>query len=187
MLDYTGSLRVDGKEISDIPRHQLRRAMTIISQDNVELPGTIRANLLTDLLLTDNEDTHDYDRKMEDALEQVNLLQHVNDHGGLDGLMSEMEFSTGQKQLFSLARAIMHQATTSSKIILVDEGTSSIDRGSDSHMQEIMKDAFKGCTRLVIAHRSHNVQDADVIISMKDGRIKLQDSTASISSLEASI
>lgn len=165
-------MSIDGVEISNIPRHQLRQAMTTITQDAIELDVSVRINLWPQALVSEDADDKKNDDKMKAALQTVGLWEHVRERGGVGELMGDMDFSAGQKQLFSLARAILHHSMTGSKVVLVDEATSNVDRESDQRVQQVMREQFDGCTKLVIAHRLKTIADADLIIKLDDGRIK---------------
>lgn len=171
MVDYTGQVTIDGVEISDIPRHQLRRAMTTISQDTASLAGTVRDNLFPREIDVDEQKLKEYDGEMKSILVKVELWDKISDKGGLDAILADFEFSQGQKQLFSLARAMMHKSATNSKIVLIDEATSNVDHESDARIQTVMNEAFQGCTRLIIAHRLQTIQDADTVLEFSKGQL----------------
>lgn len=171
MIDYTGQVTIDGVDILDIPRHQLRRAMTKISQDSIDLAGTVRDNMLPQEADIDEAQLKEHDGEMRSILIRVELWDKISDEGGLDATLQDLGLSHGQKQLFSLARAMMHKSVTGSKIILIDEATSNIDRESDVRLQAVMKEAFAGCTRLIIAHRLENIEESDKVLEFSEGKL----------------
>jgi ATP-binding cassette subfamily C (CFTR/MRP) protein 1 len=119
----------------------------------------------------------------EEVLETVGLLQLVQNRGGLEGAMQQGSLSEGQKQLFSVARAVLRARERAkldrqgemgkrSGILLLDEITSSVDVATDNTIQKIIRDEFKGYTIIAIAHRLETVQDFDRVVVVEEGRIK---------------
>lgn len=106
---------------------------------------------------------------MEEALTRVGLWKHMVSCGGLDAELAVIGLSHGQRQLLCLARAIVHNAATGSKVVLVDEATSNLDHETESRMQAVLSEAFSGCTMLVVAHRLETIHDADVVLELKAG------------------
>lgn len=111
------------------------------------------------------------DAQIVAALEQVGLLEYVNKNGGIHSTVKGMHFSAGQRQLFNVARAILHRQDTGSRVVLMDEVTSNMDYETDKAIQEIMDKAFGDCTRLVISHRATGLVNCDVLVTMQDGRV----------------
>ncbi|KAJ6439613.1 LOW QUALITY PROTEIN: multidrug resistance-associated protein 1 [Purpureocillium lavendulum] len=142
-----GSIRVDDVDISQIGLCDLRRRLTIIPQDPALFEGTIRENL-------DPQQQHD-DTELWTALGS-NLSQ-------------------GQKQLISLARAILKP----SSILVLDEATAAVDTETDSRLQETLRDGiFDGRTVITIAHRLNTIVDSDRIVVLEQGRVVEFDSPA---------
>jgi ABC-type multidrug transport system fused ATPase/permease subunit len=165
LLDYSGSIVIDRIDIASISRQQLRSRVTVIGQDPVELPSSVRHNInpwsysaeVNDIIL-------------RELLSKVALWDKVSASGGLDTELSAIGFSQGQLQLFCLARAILHQKLSKSKIVLVDEATSSVDDETDRHMQSLMREAFSGCTVITVAHRLDTIKDVDLTVVLEDGK-----------------
>ena len=168
MISYEGSIIIDGVDITEVPYQQLRQSLIVITQEALHLPGTVRENLLPLTLGQAIQTEHD---AIKATLEKVKLWSHINAHGGLDVAFDDMEFSQGQRQLFSLARALLQKSLLGSKILLVDEATSSIDYESDTRIQKVLKEAFEDCTRLVIAHRVQTIADSDILIEFSNGQL----------------
>ncbi|KAJ3546303.1 hypothetical protein NM208_g2067 [Fusarium decemcellulare] len=155
-----GAIRIDGRDLSTIPRQHIRSHITAIPQDPVTLSGTVRYNL-------DAEGHIQADELLIQALEKTTLWPTIESRGGLDADLNELGFSVGQRQLFCLARALLSR----SKILLLDEPTSSVDNATDTEVRQILKDLMDGRTVVEVAHRLDQVTDFDVAVVMGDGKI----------------
>lgn len=175
LIDYEGSISIDGIEVSNVPRQQLRQSLITITQDSLHLPGSVRENLLPQTLEYKKSQTSttatEHDEEINAILAKVELLDHITSRGGLNKPFNEMNFSQGQRQLFSLARALLQKSITGSRILLIDEATSNIDYESDTRIQKILKEAFVDCTRLIIAHREQTIQDSDILMEFAGGKL----------------
>lgn len=167
-LEYSGSIKIDGVEISDVPLQVLRSRITTITQDYVELHGAIRDNLFPH---SGGHSESISDDVAIDALKKVSLWERVTSSGGLDATLNELGLSQGEKQLLSIARAFLHHKETGSKVILVDEATSSMDQDTDRNVQALMRDMFEGSTILMVAHRHETIQDASLLVELADGKV----------------
>jgi len=163
----SGSITIDGVDISTIGLHDLRSKLAIIPQDPTLFRGTIRSNL-------DPFDEHT-DLELWSALRQADLVgqeAQMDDKTGrihLDSPVEEegLNFSLGQRQLMALARALVR----GSQIIVCDEATSSVDFETDQKIQRTIVEGFKGKTLLCIAHRLKTIIGYDRICVMDAGRI----------------
>lgn len=170
-LEMSGQILVDDIDITKLPRDQLRRAITTISQEPVEIRGSVVNNILPfDLLSPDGEGTRD-NVAIDKVLDDLGLLDHINRRGGIEAPYEDMKFSAGQKQLINIARAILHQHEYGTKLILMDEVTSNMDYDSDRRAQDAMNMAFAGCTRIMISHRLSGFNNCDVILTLSNGSL----------------
>ncbi|KAF4471540.1 Canalicular multispecific organic anion transporter 2 [Fusarium albosuccineum] len=155
-----GAIRIDGRDLSTIPRQHIRSHITAIPQDPVTLSGTVRYNL-------DAEGHIQADELLIQALEKTTLWPTIESRGGLDADLNELGFSVGQRQLFCLARALLSH----SKILLLDEPTSSVDNATDTEVRQTLKEFMDGRTVVEVAHRLDQVTDFDIAVIMGDGKI----------------
>lgn len=165
-----GTISIDGKDISTLGLKQLREAMSIVPQDPVQFNGTIRYNLDPTNIKSDAE--------IWDAIERVSMKEKIeklsrngsteNFSAGLDMMILEKggNFSAGEQQLLSLARAIL----TNSKIVVLDEASSSIDNYTDTLIQKTIREQFHNRTVLTIAHRLRTIMDSDRVLVIDCGK-----------------
>lgn len=158
-----GRITIDGVNIYDIPKENLRHLISIVLQDTVLWGDTIRANIkYGNLDATDAQMKHAADMAMAD-----HFIERLPE--GYDTVLSEggSNLSQGQRQLLAIARAVLADP----KILILDEATSSVDTRTEMNIQKAMINLMKGRTSFIIAHRLSNIRDADVIVVLKDGVI----------------
>lgn len=165
LIEFSGSISVDNREIKTIPRKILRSRITTLTQDGVELNGTVRFNMFP------FDAPMPADDHIIAALEGVGLWTHVEKHGGLDADIVKARLSHGHKQLLFIARAILHREIMDTKIVLVDEATSSLDAEMDRQIQEIMDESFADCTVVHISHRRDSYENIDLSIGLSTGEV----------------
>ncbi|KAG0301037.1 hypothetical protein BGZ98_008669 [Dissophora globulifera] len=158
-----GSISIDGIDISTLGLHELRSRLTIIPQDPFLFGDSIRANL-------DPFDAYT-DADIWAALESASLKAYVQTLN--EGLSTTIEnggenMSLGQRQLMSLARAMLNKNT---RVLCLDEATAAIDVETDNAIQRALRREFAGCTVLTIAHRINTIMDSDRILVLEKGGV----------------
>ncbi|SCU90689.1 LAMI_0E03202g1_1 [Lachancea mirantina] len=176
---HSGSITIDGVDISKIGLFDLRSKLSIIPQDPVLFKGSIRRNLDPFNERTDEQlwnalvrsgavDASEIEEMKAESLgtsgahanvNKFHLSQEVEDDGS--------NFSLGERQLLALARALVRQ----SKIIILDEATSSVDYETDAKIQTKIVQEFSSCTILCVAHRLNTILDYDRILVLEQGSV----------------
>ena len=159
----SGSIRLDGHDIRDFNRRELRDAFGMVLQDTWLFKGTIMENIRYGRLEATDEEVVEA-AKAAHADHFIRTLP-----GGYDMELNEdaSNISQGQKQLLTIARAIL----ADNRILILDEATSSVDTRTEALIQSAMDNLMKGRTSFVIAHRLSTIKNADMILVMKDGDI----------------
>ena len=159
----SGSILIDGVDIRDIPKEQLRDHISIVLQDTVLWNDTIENNIL----YGNAEATHEDVVKAADTAMADRFTQRLPE--GYETVLAEggSNLSQGQRQLLAIARAVLDDP----RILILDEATSSVDTRTEMKIQKAMFNLMKGRTSFIIAHRLSTIRDADVIIVLKDGVI----------------
>ncbi|KAF4934491.1 ABC transporter gloK [Colletotrichum fructicola] len=162
----SGSVQIDDVDLCSLSRKAIRPHFITLPQDPVTLPGSVRTNLDPNASF----DGESGDKALVEALEKTFLCDDViKSRGGLDAEFAELGLSHGQQQLFALARAILHK--DQSKVVLLDEATSSVDHGTDKMLQKVVREELASHTILAVAHRLDTIEDYDVVVVMDNGRI----------------
>ena len=159
----SGAIRVDGHDIRDFNRRELRDVFGMVLQDTWLFKGTIMENIRYGRLDATDEEVIEA-AKAAHAHHFIKTLP-----GGYQMELNEdaSNVSQGQKQLLTIARAIL----ADNKILILDEATSSVDTRTEISIQKAMDRLMQGRTSFVIAHRLSTIRDADMILVMKDGDI----------------
>ncbi|CAK4715705.1 unnamed protein product [Aphanomyces euteiches] len=167
----TGSIKIDGMDISKVGVKTLRSAIAIIPQTHVLFKGTLRNYLDPFSEFTDDE--------LWSALQKVKLIDRISSvEGKLESPVEENgeNFSVGERQMLCMARALLRQA----RIVVMDEATAAIDHETDQNLQRVIRTEFASSTVLTIAHRLDTVLDSDRILVFDQGRLVQCDSPKSL-------
>ena len=159
----SGEILLDGVNIKDMTRNNLRKILGMVLQDTWLFRGTIRENIIYGKPDATEEEFLDAVK----AAKVDKFALTLSD--GYDTVLEEegSNISVGQRQLITIARAIL----SSPDILILDEATSSVDTRTEVQIQKAMTNLMKGRTNFVIAHRLSTIREADVIIVMNEGRI----------------
>ncbi|HBA63737.1 MAG TPA: multidrug ABC transporter ATP-binding protein [Lachnospiraceae bacterium] len=159
----SGAILVDGHNLKEFNRSELRQMFGMVLQDTWLFHGSIRDNIKYGKLDATDEE-------MIEAAKAAHAHRFIQTlPGGYNMELNEeaTNVSQGQKQLLTIARAILADP----KILILDEATSSVDTRTEVQIQKAMDNLMKGRTSFVIAHRLSTIRDADLILVMKDGDI----------------
>ena len=159
----SGSIRIDGHDLREFNRSDLREMFGMVLQDTWLFHGTIMENIRYGRLDATDEEVI----RAAKAAHVHRFVQTLP--GGYNMELNEeaSNVSQGQKQLLTIARAILADP----KILILDEATSSVDTRTEVLIQKAMDNLMKGRTSFIIAHRLSTIRDADLILVMKDGDI----------------
>ena len=159
----SGSIRIDGHDVREFNRRELRDAFGMVLQDTWLFKGSIMENIRYGRLDATDEEVVAA-AKAAHADHFIRTLP-----GGYEMELNEdaSNISQGQKQLLTIARAIL----ADNRILILDEATSSVDTRTEELIQSAMDNLMKGRTSFVIAHRLSTIKNADIILVMKDGDI----------------
>ena len=159
---YSGSIYIDGVDISKVGLKKLRESITIIPQDSTLMDGTLRYNIDPISCYSDHE--------IYQVMKKIGFDYILSENkGGLDQKISEngSNLSIGEKQLICITRAILRK----SKIIVLDEATASIDYKTEEIIQKALNEILSDSTMISIAHRIKTVMNADKILVLENGEI----------------
>ena len=159
----SGSIKIDGKDIREVPKNELRSNIAIVLQDTVLLTDTIATNIRYGRLDATDEE-------VREAAKTANadvFIDKMKD--GYDTMLksSGASLSGGQRQLITIARAVLADP----KILILDEATSSVDTRTEMNIQLAMNKLMENRTSLIIAHRLSTIRDADMIAVIADGKV----------------
>ena len=159
----SGSIKIDGHDLREFNRADLRSMFGMVLQDTWLFNGSIEENIRYGKL----DATHEEVGEAAKAAYVHRFVQTLP--GGYDMVLNEeaSNVSQGQKQLLTIARAILADP----KILILDEATSSVDTRTEVRIQKAMDNLMQGRTSFIIAHRLSTIRDADLILVMKDGDI----------------
>ena len=157
-----GSIRIDGVDTKDMTRSEVHDAFSMVLQDTWLFEGTIRDNLIYN-------QTGISDERVIEAAKAVGIHHFITTlPDGYDTVLDDtVTLSVGQKQLLTIARALLKDAP----LLILDEATSSVDTRTEELIQKAMDRLMEGRTSFVIAHRLSTIRNADLILVMKEGNI----------------
>ena len=158
-----GSIKVDGHDLRDFNRSELRENFGMVLQDTWLFQGTIMENIRYGRLDATDEEVV----AAAKAAHAHHFISTLPGGYGMELNEDASNVSQGQKQLLTIARAIL----ADNPVLILDEATSSVDTRTEQRIQKAMNNLMKGRTSFVIAHRLSTIKDADVILVMKDGDI----------------
>lgn len=157
-----GCIKIDGKPISDVKRESIHELFGMVLQDTWLFEGTVRENLVYNMKNVTEDDLWRVCR----ACGLDKFVRSLSN--GFDTVLSEsVNISAGQKQLLTIARAMLQNAP----MLILDEATSSVDTRTELLIQRAMDELTQGRTSFVIAHRLSTIKNADLILVMKDGDV----------------
>ena len=157
----SGDITIDGVSIKDMPREEVHDLFGMVLQDTWMFEGTLRENIVYSKQATDEE--------IKKACDAAGITHYISTQpGGLDHYVENGdEISGGQKQLITIARAMIENAP----MLILDEATSNGDTRTEEIIQTAMDNLTRGRTSFVIAHRLSTIKNADLILVMRDGNI----------------
>lgn len=167
LYQYEGRITIDGVDIATVALDFLRSSIAIIPQDPALFTGTARDNV-------DPLGRYE-DSDIWSAIGKVNLNRLIT---SLDVMITEadLSFSSGQKQLLCLARAIVSK----SRIVVLDEATASMDEETDVLIHRVLEENFASCTVIAVAHKLRSVLKCDKVMLVEEGRIVEYDSPVAL-------
>ncbi|KAE9375968.1 ABC transporter-like protein [Stipitochalara longipes BDJ] len=157
----SGHILIDGVAISDLPLQFLRSRITAVPQELLILHGAVRYNLDPRGCFSDEE--------IISSLQKVGIWDCLPTETGLDIDMNAAGLSHGQNQLLSLARALLQQ----SRIVFLDEATSSVDNETEDRMMQIISQDLKDATIVAVTHRLRHIRSFDIILVLEEGGVAM--------------
>lgn len=157
-----GSISIDGISTTELKRENIHNLFSMVLQDTWLFEGTVRENLVYNM-------DHVSDEDLERVCKACGISRFIHSlPHGFDTVLSESTtISAGQKQLLTIARAMLQDAP----MLILDEATSSVDTRTEAVIQRAMDELTKNRTSFVIAHRLSTIKNADLILVMKDGDV----------------
>ena len=157
----SGQVLVDGHDVRDYKKNELAKKIGYVSQKAVLFSGDIRSNVN----FGDNNSSEETIEKAVEIAQSTNFVE--NEKGGLEGHVAQngANFSGGQKQRLSIARAIARNA----EIYIFDDTFSALDYKTDRELRSAIKEEMKDCTSLIVAQRIGTIMDADLILVLENG------------------
>ena len=159
----SGEIYVDGVQLKDMPMQDYRKFISVVPQNSILFPGTIRENITYGL-------SHITKSQLDKAVEDSAINEFLPSFpDGLDTFVGEHgdKLSGGQKQRISIARALIRNP----RILILDEATSALDNVSEYHIQKAIENVTENRTTFIVAHRLSTIRNADKIVVLENGKI----------------
>ncbi len=153
------SIWIDNIPLSSMPHTFIRSHIIAVPQEPYILPDNVRINIDPSGSVSDDD--------IRRVLEKIRLWEVVEQRGGLDVSVDDETFSQGQKQLLMLARAMVRRG----RFVLLDEITSNLDEETADVLDEVMRDWWKDCAVVAIAHKLKSIRDFDSVAVLDQGRL----------------
>ncbi len=159
----SGTITLDGIDIRDIPKKDLRGCIGMVLQDTVLFADTIEANIRMGKTAASEKEL----KNAASVAHAADFIERLPD--GYSTVLSEggSNLSQGQRQLLSIARAVLNDP----KILILDEATSSVDTRTEKHIQDALNKLMEGRTAIIIAHRLSTIIDSDMIVVISNGTV----------------
>ena len=159
----SGTITLDGVDIRDIPKKDLRGCIGMVLQDTVLFADTIEANIR----MGKTDATEEELKNAAKVAHAADFIERLPE--GYSTVLSEggSNLSQGQRQLLSIARAVLNDP----KILILDEATSSVDTRTEKHIQDALNKLMEGRTAIIIAHRLSTIIDSDMIVVISNGTV----------------
>lgn len=177
-LQYEGVMKIDGIDVSSIAPDELRSRIVTISQGVLTLDASVRVNLLPFTIndappATEEEKqaAANRDIKLRELLIRLGLWSQVSGKGDLDAKLDDVGYSHGEMQLFALARGVLRCEETGSRVVLIDEATSSVELEREKSAQVVMNEYFADCTVLIIGHKKSSVRGVNATVELAGGKV----------------
>ncbi|KAJ5925239.1 hypothetical protein N7454_007878, partial [Penicillium verhagenii] len=162
---FSGKIEIDGQDISLLSRSTIRQRISCLGQEPFLFPGTVRQNADPLNMASSTEITNAL--KSFGVWDALTTSYSSTDEVLLDSNLDESILSQGHKQLFCLARALLKR----SKILILDEPTSSLDPETDAKVQKVIRESFVDCTVIMVAHRIHTLLDFYQVAVLSGGQL----------------
>ena len=163
MMPTKGDIEIDGKSITELNLSEYRSHISVVPQNSILFPGTVKENITYGLAKYTEE-------QLETVIEMANLNEVIEDlPQGIETQIGEHgnKLSGGQKQRITIARALIRNP----RILILDEATSALDNLSEYHVQKAISASIRGRTTFIVAHRLSTIRDADRIVVLEEGKI----------------
>lgn len=171
---------IDGVDISKVPRQVLRERIITISQDTIDLDGTVRSVLNPwGIINGGRAGQTPTDEQMERVLRRLKLWNRISEKGGLDGNIADMDFTPDQRKMMCVARAFIHKLALGTRLVVVDDALADFHPKQYRLVQRAMRDFLWDCTILMVAHRMEALTQVRMTIQIvfESARVRIHQPT----------